>query len=67
MRRLSVFRRNALQKMALREIRKPPVQIVSPEKLPYTNDDKRFTTTSNNGNSIATSPTKVTFNQYYIL
>ncbi|VDK85080.1 unnamed protein product, partial [Litomosoides sigmodontis] len=62
MRRLSVFRRNALQKMALREIRKPPVQIVSPEKLPYsTNDEKRSATAGNNRNSTGTSPAKVTF------
>lgn len=61
MRRLSVSRRDALQKMALREIRKPPVQVVSPEKLPCPNGDKRYSTTSSNKNSLPTSPTKVSF------
>ncbi|VDD97445.1 unnamed protein product [Enterobius vermicularis] len=32
-RRLSASRRDALQKMASKESRKPPVQVVSPEKL----------------------------------
>ncbi|CAG9540780.1 unnamed protein product [Cercopithifilaria johnstoni] len=55
MQRLSASRRDALQKMASREIRKPPVQIVSPEKLPYNNGDKCYSTISDNKNSIPTS------------
>ncbi|VBB34150.1 unnamed protein product, partial [Acanthocheilonema viteae] len=58
MRRLSLSRRDALQKMALRETRKPPVQIVSPEKLPCVNDDKRCSITGDKRNSISTSPNK---------
>lgn len=62
MRRLSVSRRDALQKMALREIRKPPVQVVSPEKLlPCAYGDKRYSTATDNKNSISTSPIKVSF------
>ncbi|KAM3729038.1 Guanine nucleotide exchange factor DBS [Dirofilaria immitis] len=60
MKRLSISRRDALQKMALREIRKPPVQVVSPEKLPYSNGDKRCSTNGSK-NSISASPIKVSF------
>ncbi|VDN93149.1 unnamed protein product [Brugia pahangi] len=61
MRHLSISRRDALQKMALREIRKPPVQVVSPEKLQCSNGDQCCTTISTttiNRNSSPTSPNK---------
>uniref|UniRef100_A0A0R3S5I6 Guanine nucleotide exchange factor DBS-like spectrin-like domain-containing protein n=1 Tax=Elaeophora elaphi TaxID=1147741 RepID=A0A0R3S5I6_9BILA len=58
MRRLSVSRRDALQKMVLREIRKPPVQVVSPEKLSSANDDNRCAAASTNKNLIPASPAK---------
>ncbi|VDM93799.1 unnamed protein product, partial [Onchocerca ochengi] len=68
MRLLSISRRDALRKMALREVRKPPVQVVSPEKLPYSNGDK-ICSMSDNTNSISASPTKVPFlfTKYFIL
>ncbi|VDM95553.1 unnamed protein product [Thelazia callipaeda] len=52
--RLSISRRDALQKMAFREIRKPPVQVVSPEKLPLSDNANKE---SIRKDSLASSPT----------
>lgn len=69
MRLLSISRRDALQKLASHGVRKPPVQVVSPEKLQCTNAGIRYSdsaTTATDAlsrnfkkNSIPISPNKV--------
>lgn len=55
LRRLSTFRRDALQKMASKENRKLPVQVVSPEKL-----QRKISGDSNSTGDISpSSPNKV--------